>query len=140
MYERSFTLYVGTLSNIHILIKYTTLMIQTENDLPYDRSKNILKFVFQNLCYMTCIICIYSKEEVPHVSMISTSLELCQYKSMSFPSCFKNLTSISIDVDFDKITSWYLSIWKCLWLFGVILLHNVRQECPKGRLYFGSLF
>ena len=47
----------------------------------------------------------YSTEEVPHFSMISTSLELCQYKSMSFPSCFKNLTSISIDVDFDKITS-----------------------------------
>ena len=54
---------------------------------------------------MTCIICIYSKEEVPHVSMISTSLDLCQYKSMAFVACFKNLTSISIDVDFDKITS-----------------------------------
>ena len=71
----------------------------------YRRSKNIIKFVFQNLCYMTCIICIYSKEEVPHVSMISTSLELCQYKSMTFPACFKNLLSISFDVDFDKITS-----------------------------------
>ena len=85
-------------------------MIQTENDLrtcdiSYDRSKNILKFDFLNLCYMTCIISIYLKEEAPHVSMISTSLELCQYKSMSFPACFKNLISISFDVDFDEITS-----------------------------------
>ena len=32
----------------------------------------------------------YSTEEVPHFSMISTSLELCQYKSMTFQEPYKH--------------------------------------------------